>query len=312
MLKSKESYANEKAYSRAFFLHNSHVTDYPIDPIVGSFIRVIKPHEDQPMGDGKGYYTRPQVMFFGNGDNSRFYDLTDMVDFKDYLEIATHAITKPKFSKEIKLGDISTKYRSIFFKTDRGEDQYLIATGTTRPKSYTLAVAAQLMDSVNRIIEDRPPQSSILTIGDMMMTMLNHPGNGVRSPIVITARYDKERKVNYIVMEKVGKRMTIPDSSELSATDYIVPFLDTIEKDSEALLANPSKERIVTFVKEQDPNMEYVNTRFIDGESGQYVHVMFNSDRYPANNKMTLTYNPEFHKTMKETLVTFCNQFSAF
>ncbi|QZA70747.1 hypothetical protein AH04_274 [Erwinia phage AH04] len=314
MLKSKESYSSEKAYIRAFFLHNSYTTDYPIDPIVGSFIRVIHPCEDQPTGDGKGYYTRPQVLFFGNGNLSRFYELTDMIKIKGDLEFMIDAISNSKSPKEVNLGINSVfhvKHGNIFFKAHGSEtNTYFASNPLSRPPSYVKAMFDNLLDSMDRIINGVPPKDSVLELDDMIMATLKYQVDGVRSAIIMTARKFESRELNFIMLRRSNQLMTIPHSSKVSAREYIVPFLDLIEEIGEALLAKPDLERIVRFVGEQDDNMEYINSRYADLGSGPKVFTTLNSDRYPANTKINLGYDPIFHKQLKEKVVEFCNRFS--
>jgi hypothetical protein len=315
MLKSKDSYSSETAYNRAFFLHNSHVVDYPVDPTVNSFIRVIRPHEDQPIPeDKKGYHNRPQIVFFGNGACSRFYELTDAPKLRYHLETMMDVLNRVPGGVTINGQDVfSTRQQSIFFKTAGIDDgtAFLVAHAPARSESYKLAVKDNLLDVMSRIVNNVPPQSDILHIEDMMMSVIGYPGNGVRDPILISGRKMTDRKVNYMSLRRDKGCLAGPSSETHDVVGYFTSFLDSMKEASEQVLEHPELNRCVRFVGEQDVNMEYVNACYIDTTTGPSVEVMLNSDRYLSNRKLVLNYRPEFHDQFRSRMVNFCEQFAA-
>lgn len=314
MLKSKDSYANERAYSRAFFLHNSHVTDYPIDPLVGSFIRVIRPREDQPMGNNKGYHTRPQVVFFGNGECSRFYELTEAPKLKGYLETMIDIMDRVPGEVVIKGQDVFTNRQgSIFFKTNcfDGGSTYLVTNPASRDRAHKLAIIDNLLDVMDRIVNNLPPKSNILQIENTMMAVVHYQGNMVRDPVIISGSKLADRENNYVSIRRDKGILVGLCSSTHSPTEYFTLFLDGMKEASERLLKQPDLGKVVQFTTIPDINMEYVNARYVETTTGPLIDVLLNSDRYFSSRKLALTYQSEFHDQFRSTVIDFCKQFVA-
>lgn len=328
MLKDKSCYANENAYARAFFLHKGLVRDYMIDPMAGSFIRVVHPHPEQPKVE-KGYYTRPQFMIMNRTASSRMYELENI----DQLAIGVERILDTvgrtgnftigsrgckdilsvNDTGQVSFKDINLSYELLVrhisppgFK-DHPNHSHLNA-------DRYVTVISNLLDGLNLIAAGSEPKENITVMHGEMMATLDRWDAGVRTPIVITGRKFPNRKENYIILSSGQQRIMYPSSDKISAVDMISDFMGTIGVNCELLQDKPAGEGIVSAImsktSEFSSNMEYVNCRMQPYESGNKVHVIMNSDRFPANTKFSYIYERAFHAKFQNLLVKFAKQFA--
>lgn len=308
MLKSKDAYANESAYVRAFFLHNSHVTDFPIDPVLGSLVRVIHPREDQPKTD-KGWFNRPQFIFISKAGCSRMHELEDA---KDMLSVFKH-IRERKISIEDILNEFPRARGTIgvmngseitFRASTNGICQLVRNFSSLRQNRTGMDEAAalynetidNLIDSFDRIVEGVGPKSDIMTIGRDSMMTLQRSDYGVRDPIIITARQPTNVGAHYLIMHSRKERLCFQLSKGVSLVETINKFFGTVASTAHEVEAYGRD--IITFVNELDINMEYVSARYVDYDSGRHLRVVMNSDRFPANTKFSYMYNHSDHVQM--------------
>lgn len=320
MLKDKSYYANESAYASAFFLHHSNVRDFLIDPLIGSFIRVVIPSKDQPKSEK--WFSRPQLIFMSRYTCSRFYELKDAAEFQAIFELMKNHIrgSEITYSSERLSRDISCdRNGAISFKDSTGKFEHLVSSSpstvnTTFTPERRAAIVDNLIDAFQRIQNDELPKESILKLGNEMLTTIHRTDAGIRSPIVISGRKLPHRKDHFIIMgtHHAGsiQRLTFLESEKSSAEAEITKYLDKVEELAEDVIATRNKTGRFAFINEMDVNMEYVSVRLVDyvfGETAAFV--IMNSDRYPANTKMSYHYTREFHQEIRTKLVAFAKQF---
>lgn len=328
MLKDKSCYANENAYTRAFFLHKGLVQDYLVDPMAGSFIRVIHPHPEQPKCE-KGWYTRPQFMFMNRKQSSRMYDLTDLEQLGIGVERILDTVGR---TGTFSFGATGTRDAVtvddtglIMFKT--GDGSYGTLVMRISPAAYKehlnhehlsidryIRIVTNLLNGLKLARQGVSPEEDIMVLPSEMMTTLHRWDAGVRTPIVISGRKHKDRKENYIMLRSGDQHMLFPSSDKISAVDMINDFMGTIGVNCELLQDKPAGEGIVSAIMsktgEFSSNMEYVNCRMQPYESGDKIHVIMNSDRFPANTKFSYIYERAFHAKFQNLLAKFAKQFA--
>lgn len=323
MLKDKSCYATESAYVRAFFLHNSEVRDFLVDPLMGSFIRVVIPSKDQP--ESEKWFSRPQFLFMSRYTCSRFYELDDAADFqtifeqmKDHVRGSEITYSTGRHSRDISCDSNGT----ISFKDNVGKFEHFVACPPPIVKDDTFftperraTIVGNVVDAFRRIQNDELPKESILNLGNEMMTTIHRTDAGIRTPIVISGRKHPDRKDHFIIMgtrhSNTIQRLTFLESEESSAEAEITKYLDKVEELAEDVIVTHNKTGRFAFINEVDVNMEYVSVRLVDyiGKDG-VAFVIINSDRYPANTKMSYHYTRELHQEFKTKLVSFAKQFS--
>lgn len=323
MLKDESCYTNEAAYARAFFLHHSEVRDFLIDPLMGSFIRVVIPSKDQP--ETEKWFSRPQFFFMSRQACSRFYELKDAAEFhsifelmKDHLRGSEITYSSERLSRDISCDGNGT----ISFKDNTGRFEHLVSCPPPVVKDDTFftperraTIVGNLVEAFRRIQNDELPKESILNLGNEMMTTIHRTDAGIRTPIVISGRKHPGRKDHFMVMStrhaNTIQRLTFLESEESSAEAEITKYLDKIEELAENVIVTHNKTGRFAFINEVDVNMEYVSVRLIDHVGKDNIaFVIINSDRYPANTKMSYHYTRELHQEFKTKLVSFAKQFS--
>ncbi|EBY9763880.1 hypothetical protein D5W64_12275 [Salmonella enterica subsp. enterica serovar Saintpaul] len=315
MLKSKDAYANESAYARAFFLHNSEVADYPIDPIVGSFVRVIYPREDQPKTD-KGWYNRPQFIFISKAGHSRMYELTDA---KALYNVLSEMVKSPILNEMLILGTpivkniLSLGNGEICFRAVDGGQARLITIpvvlaerrfpGQEKSSARFTELLSNLASAFKSIVDGTRPVSDIVTIGNDSMMAIHRPIEGVRSPLILTVRQPSNVPANYLVIGSGKDRLCFQHSKNISVLDTIDEFFGTVALTAQDALSNGVD--AFRFIREPDVNMEYVSARHVDFDSGRRLRIIMNSDRFPANAKLAYIYEPDTHFRMHDKIRAF-------
>lgn len=328
MLKDKSCYANENAYNRAYFLHKGLVNDYLIDPIVGSFIRVVTPHPDQPTSEKK-WFNRPQFMIMTRRYQSRMFDPTDLEQLIPGVERIIDTIGRTgTFSIGTRqVRDLLTVNDEglVMFKSHEGSYATLVSRisppmlgGTPLYKHLTVdryvRVITQLLETLKQAIAQEIPKESILTLPAEMMTTLHRYDAGVRTPIIITGRKFADRKENYITLSSGEQRLLFPSSETISAEDMIDKYMSNVGANCEILQGKPAGKGIVTMVMSEDDKinslMEYVNCRVVPYDSGNQINVIMNSDRFPGNTKFSYWYERAFHAKFHNRLIDFARKFA--
>lgn len=323
MLKDKSRYANETAYARDFFLHNSEVRDYLVDPLAGSFIRVVIPSKDQPKSDK--WFSRPQFIFISRYAFSRFYELKDAVEFQDAFEQIkdhSHKLEATYFVGCFSQNIFCSKNGTISFINNNGKLETLVSCLPPTIKKDPLFTPERRMTIVDNLIDafrciqnDKLPKESILNLGNEMMTTVHRSDVGVKTPIVISGCKRPGNKDHFIVMAtrhtNTIQRIVFSESEKTSAETEITKYMDTVEELAEDIIATHNKIGRFAFINGPDINMEYASVRLVDYNIKDDVpFVIISSDRYPGNTKMGYHYTREFHQELKTKLVSFAKQFS--
>lgn len=328
MLKSKECY-HETAYVRAFFMHKGLVKDYLIDPMAGSFIRVITPHPDQPKTE-KGWYNRPQCIIMNRGEQSRMYDVDDIIALMDKVEnINSNPLSPANQNLSFGVNRVDTSMLTINsdseirFKTRDGS--YATLVGGTSPNRYKdhvnhkflngdryLRIVGNLYNALGRISRGEEPREKILVMKGEIFTTATRIDKGHRTPIIISGRKHEGQGEAYAIIFSNQQRLAIPLSQGL---EMVVKYFESIKMICEELVQSGAGtgERKVQFIWGDNPidsNMEYVNCQIVPFGSACHPFVVMNSDRYPSNTKFSFHYDREFVDTLGELLQEFLVKFA--
>lgn len=324
MLKSKECYSNDRLYAMNYFFHKSDVADFCIDPLLGSFIRIVYPPKDMPAG-GNDIHYRPQFMFMTRSDRSRLYELKEarpLVDAVCALLESEKSESPIRFQSEItgKLeigsdGGILFKNTDMRFQSllslpprpnwDRGVNNEHLT------KERYIQGLENLLHGLKVALTGEGGPRDLITMGNEMMMTLKRPDQRITMPVVVTARKFSERKDAYIILHSNNQRIVFPVDQAVSLFDW---YFSTIEEIGNHLLmcGNPGSGEVKFFDGKcgiVNGTMEYVNLRVADFDSGSNVHVIMNSDRYPGNTKFGFIYDKKFVREMRVHLTAFARSF---
>lgn len=311
MLKDKSCYATDNAYARAFFLHKSKVQDYLVDPVYGSHIRLLTPHDDQPKPiNDKGYWTRKQFCIINGNGASRMYEmdaLQGLLDGVDILLGNLHNAGKVDVSfgggkgrPVLFTGDMG----NIKFTTMDGFENFVVGPARLKTERFTpdryKTILTNLRENLRRMIAGEEPQEKILKLDGEVFTVLARKDQGVRTPMRISAIRGKAPGITTIRIGTNRQLICLPIDE---AGEVFNMYMKNAKEISERLLADKSP---VGFGEVKfnngypDVNMEYVNSRIIPFVSGDSAFVILNSDRYPANTKVGFHYDAEFCELLNE------------
>lgn len=324
MLKSKECYSNDRLYAMNYFFHKANVADYCIDPLLGSFIRVIYPPKDMPDGAGD-LYTRPQFMFMTRNERSRLYELKEARPLVDavrnllqyeksehparmQLEIAGKLLCES--DGEILFKDTDMRFQRMLSSPpspnrDRGPNNEHLT------KERYIQGLEYLHYGLKCALLGEGETREMIIMGNEMMMTLKRPDQRITMPVVVTARKFSERKDAYIILHSNNQRIVFPVDQAVSLFDW---YFSTIEEIGNHLLmcGNPGSAEVKFFDGKcgiVNGTMEYVNLRVADFDSGSNVHVIMNSDRYPGNTKFGFIYDKKFVREMRVHLTAFARSF---
>lgn len=326
MLKSKECYANESAYVRAHFIHKGICTDFPIDPLTGSWIRMVTPAPDAPKEE-HSIYGRSQF-FFGNVNGfSRMYETKDYVKLLkvlDMMKVVLEAKTpeeRDAVSIEIKpdFGLRLNTYGDIEFKLQNGEFLTFVMgrASTMRPNSLlnqkrVIGRLDAIRCAVTEIGMGNNTPAEIISVNDNFMTMLSRSDKGMRSPIIIRGRaYNAavEGGSLYFTMNSNDQRFVFQQSKDVKAIDTVNAFMGLAGTLAEMVLED-GIDRVAPLTA-YDSNMDYVNAKLVNWDSGPSVQITLNSDRFPANTKFQYVYDRVEHTKLHRRLQQFVRAFTA-
>lgn len=322
MLKSKECYANERIYATNYFFHKAEVKDYCIDPMLGSFVRVVYPPKDMPEGGAEMYY-KPQFMFMTREHRSPLYDLKAAgllhrqvmkvceMESIGYARIPMTIDGKLEIDNHgtVMFKDTDLRYQRLVSPPprpnfDRGPNNTLLTHTRYREVLDLLQYALECAAA------GAGDTKEITVLEREVMTTLHRPDSKVVQPVVITARKFSERKDSYVILHSNNQRLVIP--TEL-AEDMAERYFNNITQCAEDLLGRGKVgDGEVKFVYAKpgviDENMEYTNVRVVDFESGKQVHVTMNSDRFPGNTKFSFIYDAKFVQELKTRIIVVARQ----
>lgn len=323
MLKDKSCYATESAYALMFFIHKSSVQDHLIDPVCGSFIRVVTPHPEQPIGNG-GWYTRPQFMIMSRAGCSRMHELKDIETLFELI-----AFIKAKMARKgdsvtqipigsSKAGLLVYSNGAVEFKKLDGTYGSLISA-VSKIKQMTrvgvqllptverqFAVTNNLQLAISNVAERKAPVCTILEMCNEMMMTVSRPDHGVREPIIVSCRQFEESKETFIVVKSAGERLVLPTEG---AALRFAQYFDRARRLSEVLLRESSTtDQKVAFIEDQDENMEYVHCRTISHKWAKQVYVSLNSERVMSSTKFGYYYDAEFNDHLSQSLQIFADK----
>lgn len=326
MLKAKEMYPNPTAYVRAHFIHKGICTDFPIDPITGSWIRMVTPAPDAPKEE-HSIYNRPQFFFGTVNGCSRMHEARDYVKFVKAIDIMKAALEaqspeeRDKISVKINsdVGLHLNAYGDIDFKMMNG-DSVTFCIGrpsNMRPNSLlnqkrVLGRLEAIRQAICTIGMGGNPPSEIISVNDNFMTMLPRSDKGMRYPIIIRGRADNgivEGGSTYFTMNSRDQRFVFMQGKETKAIDTVNAFMNLATELGEMVLAD-GIDRVAPLTT-YDSNMEYVNAKLVNWESGPRVHITLNSDRFPANTKFQYVYDYVEHTKLHRRLQQFVQAFTA-
>lgn len=324
MLKDKSCYANSRVYAMNYFFHKAGVKDFCVDPMLGSFIRVITPPADMP-AEAADMYKKSQFMFMTRSDRSRLYDLKDARPLVDAIYNLCEQAKSPTpvlIPMQIKDCLEIDDFGHVQFKDTDGRWQRLLASpprpNVDRGINNDLLTLERYIDGLDNLhhglkcaLTDEGISSPVIQIGNELMFTMHRPDQKVTVPVVVTARKFPSRKDQYIILHSNNQRMVFPADK---AADMFERYFDRVIGISEDLLKNGKVgDGEVNFIYNKpgviDENMEYVNIRVVDYESGPNTHVMMNSDRYPGNTKFSFLYDREFVKEFRDRLIDFAKRF---
>lgn len=320
MLKDKSCYATESSYALMFFVHKSSVQDHLIDPLSGSFIRVVTPHSEQPVGNG-GWYTRPQFMVMSRTGCSRMHELKDIGTLVDAIDLIKAKMAgKSDHEAQIPIGSSKAGLRiyangAVEFKQLDGDYGTLISEVSQMKQfgNHLLltterhsAIVNNLQSAISNIATGESPACDILEIPNEMMMTLNRPDRGVREPIIVSCRRFDESVGPFIVVKSSTQRLVLPVEG---AVQLFTQYFDRAQRLSESLLTDlNTTDQKVAFIKDQDENMEYVHCRTVLLKSGKQVYVSLNSERVVSSTKFGYYYDPEFNNYLGQSLQFFADK----
>lgn len=323
MLKDKSCYATEKAYAIAYFVHKGIVKDYLIDPLAGSFIRVVHPSPDQPVIE-KGWASRPQFMFMNRQGSSRMYELSDISFLIRGVEQIYSNVGIDSGNFIVGMGKPD---RQVLFVSSEGEVKFKDAndskhllinrvseTAPTLTPERQSKVTAKLLEAILRISNGEDPKDDLLILDNEVMTTVHRPDLGMRSPVIITARRIPGRTENYIILHSDKQRIYFADSMKHNPEALIDKYFDIARENSEELQGSAVGEGRIEMLNPQpdcgfDPNMEYVHCRVKQLNSNNHVLVTLNSDRYDANTKFIYHYDRAFHSKLQRSMLRVARAF---
>lgn len=324
MLKDKSCYANDRAYAMNYFFHKADVADYCIDPLLGSFVRVVYPPKDMPVG-GSDIYNRPQFMFMTRTDRSRLYELKEARPLVDAVynllqsEKTEHPVRlQMEVAGKLEIGEDG----DISFKDTDMRRQRLLSS-PPRPncdrgpnnEHLTKERYIQGLEYLHHALQcalmgDGEPRN-LITMGNEMMMTLKRPDQRVSFPVVVTARKFSGRNDAFVIIHSNNQRVVFPADK---AEEMFHNYFTAIESLAKHLInyGGPG-EGAVKFIRGDngiaDGTMEYVNVRPISFENRPDIHVIMNSDRYPGNTKFGFIYEEQFVRDMKVKLTAFAREF---
>lgn len=326
MLKPKEMYANEAAYVRAMFTHKGVCTDFPIDPICGSYVRLVTPSPDMP--DIKhSIYKRPQFFIGSISGCSRMFEVDDYIKVLKVVDVLESALQSESREEAFdKIASINTDfglslnaYGSVDFKQLAGNYfEFIIGrVSKARPdiaknRERTLKCLGSLRTALESIGMGRGPESDIIGIDGHYMTMLHRSDRGIRHPIIIRGRANNaivEGGSTYFTMHSRDQRFVFMQGKDIKAIDTVNLFMGLGSELGDMVLAD-GIDRVAPLTT-YDSNMEYVNAKLVNWESGDRVHITLNSDRFPANTKFQYVYDYVEHTKLHRRLQQFVKAFTA-
>lgn len=326
MLKSKEHYANPNMYIRAFFTHKGICTDFPIDPVYGSYIRLVTPSPDQPKSE-HSIYNRPQFFFGSVSGCSRMFEVKDYVKALKVVDMLISALeSSTREEAESKTVGINTDfglslnaYGDINFKLLSGDHFEYISgrVSGVRPdpfenRSRVIKCLIRLRTAIESIGMGRGPESDIIEVDGYHMTMLHRSDKGIRHPIIIRGRaFNKvvEGGSMYFTMNSKDQRFVFMQGKEIKAIDTVNAFMGLAGVLAEQVIED-DVDRVAPLTA-YDSNMEYVNAKMVNWESGPRTHITLNSDRFPANTKFQYVYDRVEHAKLHRRLQQFVQTFTA-
>lgn len=310
MLKSKDAYANENAFIRAHFIHKGICTDFPIDPITGSFIRMVTPSTDAPKSVHT-IYSRPQFFFGTVSGCSRMHEISDYVKFLKTLEMiqaaleAKSAEERDAISVEIKsdLGLRLNAYGDIEYKMINGLATTFVMgrASNARPDSLlnqqrVLSRLKSMQEAIAAIGLGKQSSTEIISVNDNFMTMVPRSDHGMRHPIIIRGRASNEvveGGTTYFTMVSRDQRFVFQQGKDIKAIDTVNGFMNLAGELAEMVL-NDGIDRVAPLTRFCS-NMDYVNAKLVPYDSGDRVLITLNSDRFPANTKFQYAYDMVEH-----------------
>lgn len=326
MLKPKEMYANETAYVRAHFIHKGVCTDFPIDPITGSWIRMVTPAADAPKEE-HSIYNRPQFFFGTVNGCSRMYEARDYIKFLKAIDVMKAALEvqspEERNALTVKINsDVGLRlnaYGDIDFKMMHGSDTTFVIgrASNMRPNSLlNLQRVLGRLDAMRQAIctigMGGHPPSEIVSVNDNFMTILPRSDKGMRYPIIIRGRGNNaivEGGSTYFTMNSNDQRFVFQQSKDVKAIDTVNAFMNLATELGEMVLAD-GIDRVAPLTT-YDSDMEYVNAKLVNWESGPRIHITLNSDRFPANTKFQYVYDYVEHTKLHRRLQQFVKAFTA-
>lgn len=324
MLKDKSCYANDRIYAINYFFHKANVVDYCIDPLLGSFIRVVYPPKDMPDGAGD-LYTRPQFMFMTRNERSRLYELKEarpLVDAVRNLLQYEKSEHPARMQLEIAGKLLCESDGEILFKNTDMRFQRMLSSPPSPNRDrgpnnehLTKERYIQGLEYLHyglkcALLGEGEPRD-LITIGNEMMMTLKRTDTRFTTPVIVTARKFNQRKDAYVILHSDKQRMVFPADK---AEELFHNYFTTIENLARHLInyGGPGEGAVKLLNGDSgitDGTMEYVNLRALDFDSGPNIHVIMNSDRYPGNTKFSFIYNHQFVTEMRAHLTAFARSF---
>lgn len=321
MLKDKSCYANPRIYAMNYFFHKSEVKDFCIDPMLGSFIRVITPPADMPK-EASELYKKPQFMFMTRSDRSRLYELKDAralveavynlresikdehptfipMTIKDRLDIEDTGV--------IKFKDVDGRFQPLLMSPPRPNWDRGINNDMLTLQRYIDGLD-KLLHGLSSTYNNESSQLPVIQVGKELMFTMRRLDQKVTVPLIVTARKFPGRKDHYIIMHSNNQRILFPVDKAVEMFDK---YFERIIRIGESLVYSQDLHQgCVDFITDgPDGNMEYVNIRNVNFESGVKPHVLINSDRYPGNTKFSYIYEYEFTCELRDRLIDLANRF---
>lgn len=330
MLKDKSCYANDRAYTRAYFLNKGIIKDYMIDPLSGTYIRTVYPAADQPQPEDKTMWATPKFMFMNRKEQSQMYDIeTAEVFLKGLMGCDERGASRNEVYIGRHLQQVGGKHLRVTnfvvsFLTNGfdGSRMASLLSGcydkpmANHPQSALLTAERHsvlwdnLLDALGRVSRNEDPVSDTLVIGKEMMTTFQHYDDTVRRGVVMTGRKFPDRAENYIILNSDNERFVIPSSEKISASGYINGFLSEVDTLTCMVDVKEDKAGAVHLLENTtNIDMEYVSARVVPFESGNKIRILLNSDKFPANTKFTYIYEAAKQKEFQDKMKSFCTAF---
>lgn len=325
MLKDKSCYASDRVYAVNYFFHKADVADYCIDPLLGSFMRIVYPPKDMPTGGSKMYY-RPQFLFMTRNDRSRLYELEDAGSLANAvfnlltserserpLRAQLEVTGKLLFGSEggVEFKDVDMRFQRLLSRPSSLNCDHGPNNEHLTKERYIQGLENLLHGLNSALVHGQAEPRDIITMGGEMMMTLKRPDTRFISPIVVTARKFESRKDAYVILHSDKQRVIFPADK---AEEMFHSYFTAIESLAQHLISYGGPgDGAVRLIRGDngiaDGTMEYVNIRAIGFESGPNIHVIMNSDRYPGNTKFSFIYDEQFVRDMKVKLTAFAREF---